>query len=184
MTDQSATFEILETLRANAPHEENREKLMLFGQFVGTWDMQVKFYDENGRKTYDQAGVWSFSWILDGRAIQDILIYPNPDKALSYGPGDRRIGTTLRYYDPKQNLWRVIWLGAVTGNLGVMTARGIDDEIWIEEKESDGSLTKWIFTEITRGRFHWKGTISIDQGKTWHTEQEMFAQRRGQSDPS
>jgi hypothetical protein len=69
-------------------------------------------------------------------------------------------------------------LGAVTGDLGVMIAKGVGEEIWIEETESDGSLTRWIFTEITSTRFHWKGTVSSDQGKTWRTEQEMFATRR------
>jgi len=54
MKNVKETFQILETLRADAPHAENREKLMLFRQFVGTWDMQVIFYDEVGRKIYDQ----------------------------------------------------------------------------------------------------------------------------------
>ncbi len=170
-------FQILANLRADAPHPEHREKLMLFGQFIGSWHMQVIFYDQHGAKVYDQPGLWSFSWVLDGRAVQDVLVYPNPEKALKNGPADRRIGTTLRYYDPKLDLWRVIWLGAVTGNLGVMTAKAAGSEIWIEEKESDGSLTRWIFTEITSDSFHWKGTASNDQGKTWRVEQEMFAQR-------
>lgn len=46
-------FQILETLRAEAPHPKYREKLMLFGRFVGTWDMKVVFYNESGAKIYD-----------------------------------------------------------------------------------------------------------------------------------
>lgn len=136
------------------------------------------FYDEGGAKLYDQLGVWSFSWVLDGRAIQDILVYPNPDNGLKNTPGYRRIGTTLRFYDPGLGAWHVIWLGVVTGDLGVMIGRPVGDEIWIEEKESDGSLTRWMFTEITPDRFHWKGMTSSDQGDSWRTEQEMFANRR------
>jgi hypothetical protein len=177
MSPSTEPFQILETLRAEAPHPEHREKLMLFGRFVGAWDMRVIFYDEGGEKIYDQPGRWAFSWVLDGRAIQDVLIYPNPDRAMKYTAGDRRIGTTLRYYDPAQNSWRVIWLGVVSGNLGVMVGREVGDEIWIEEKELDESLTRWIFTEISSNRFHWKGTVSSDQGKTWRIDQEMFAQR-------
>lgn len=170
-------FQIYEMLRAYAPHPEYQEKLMLFGQFVGTWDMKVRFCDENGIIIYDHPGTWAFSWVLDGRAIQDVLIYPNPEKELSNAPGNRRIGSTLRYYDLGLDIWRVIWLGVVSGDLGVMTGRKIGDEIWIEEKEADESLTRWIFTDITRDSFHWKGTVSQDQGRSWKMEQEMFAVR-------
>ncbi len=178
MTDVKEPFQFLEMLRADAPHPKLRDKLMLFGQFVGSWDMRVMFYDEKGAMTYDQPGLWSFSWVLDGRAVQDVLVYPNPDNNFKNTPGDRRIGTTLRFYDPKLDAWRVIWLGVVSGNLGVMIGKKVGEEIWIEEKETDGSLTRWMFTEIANDRFHWKGTTSQDQGKSWKVGQEMFGTRR------
>jgi hypothetical protein len=178
MTRPEEGFPILAMLRAEGPHPDHREELMLFGRLVGTWDVRVLFYGEDGTKTYDQPGVWSFSWVLDGRAVQDVLVYPNPDSALKNTPGSRRIGTTLRYYDPRLGAWRVIWLEAVTGDLGVMTGRRAGEEIWIEEEEPDGSLTRWIFAEMEGDRFHWKGTLTRDRGKSWRMGQEMFATRR------
>jgi hypothetical protein len=63
---------------------------MLFGQFVGVWNMQVEFFNDHGDCVYSQPGQWSFAWVLDGRAIQDVLTYPRP------GEADRGIGTSLR----------------------------------------------------------------------------------------
>jgi len=170
-------FDILELLKADAPHPERRDELMLFGQFIGKWNVRVVFYDEKGTPTYDQKGTWAFSWVLDGRAIQDVLIYPNPSQAMSARAGERRIGSTMRWYDQKNGLWRVIWMGVVSGDLGVMTGRQVGEEIWIEEREKDGSLTRWIFKEITHSSFHWKGTVSNDGEKTWKIDQEMWAKR-------
>ena len=54
-------FPILEMLRAEKPHPAYRGKLMLFGQFVGVWDVEVMFYDEGGNRIYKQPGVWSLA---------------------------------------------------------------------------------------------------------------------------
>ena len=151
--------------------------MMLFGQFVGRWDVNVAFFDEDGTKTYDQRGLWAFSWVLDGRAVQDVLVYPNPNLAMSMRAGERRIGSTMRWFDPSLDVWHVVWMGVVSGDLGVMIARQVGEEIWIEERERDGSLTRWIFTEMTTNAFRWKGMVSRDQGKTWKLGQEMFARR-------
>ena len=50
--------------------------------------------------------------------------------------------------------------------------------IVLEGKDTDGSVLRWMFTEITPGSFHWLGYTSPDNGKTWRLEQEMFAKRR------
>jgi hypothetical protein len=171
-------FPILEMLRAEKPHSAFRAKLMLFGQFVGVWDVEIMFYDEGGNRVYKQPGVWSFAWVLDGRAIQDVLVYPNPERGLKDTPGNRRIGTTIRFYDSEADLWRVGWFGVVTGNVGLMTGRQVGEEIWIEETEPDGTLTRWMFTGITSNQFRWKGMQSVDRGKSWRMQQEMLAQRR------
>jgi len=116
--------------------------------------------------------------VLDGRAIQDVLVYPNPGRGLKDTPGNRRIGTTIRFYDSETEQWRVVWIGVVTGNVGLMTGRHVGEEIWIEEQEPDGTPTRWMFTGITRNQFQWKGMQSSDGGKSWRIQQEMLARRR------
>jgi hypothetical protein len=61
-----ADFPILPLLRASGPYPPLRDELMLFGQFVGVWNMQVEFFNDHGDCVYSQPGQWSFAWVLDG----------------------------------------------------------------------------------------------------------------------
>ncbi|WP_163992089.1 hypothetical protein [Pyxidicoccus caerfyrddinensis] len=169
----------LALLRAEGPLATHADKLMLFGRFVGAWDAEVVFYGEDGKEVFRQPGEWSFSWALDGRAIQDVLIYPNAEAGLSAAVGERRIGTTLRHYDAKADHWRVVWLGATTGFLAVLTGRPVDGEIHIEGPDPEGHLLRWMFTAITEDSFLWRGLLSKDGGATWRVTQEMPCRRRG-----
>lgn len=180
-TAASTPFHILSSLRANQPHPAYRDKLMLFGQFIGVWDMDIKFFDDNGDTIFHGPGEWSFSWVLDGRVIQDVLTYADLRDTAKDAPGERRTGTTLRYYDPRLDVWRVIWLGAASGTLILLTGSPVGDEIWIEGVEDNGTLNRWMFTAITADSFHWKGMASTDKGITWKPEQEMLAHRRSES---
>jgi len=164
-------------LRADAPHPQYRDELNLFGRFVCTWDMEVVCFTTRAVRSSTTSlacGLFRGSWT----GGQSRIFLFTRTQTTGSRTGYRRIGTTLRFYDPGLGAWHVIWLGVVTGDLGVMIGRPVGDEIWIEEKESDGSLTRWMFTEITPDRFHWKGMTSSDQGDSWRTEQEMFANRR------
>lgn len=87
-----------------------REKLMLFGQFVGRWEAEAQAFlpDATVRKHYWQI---RFDWALEDRAIQDLGITPprggpNVGKSERWGPFDNQYGTTIRVYDPKTDAWR------------------------------------------------------------------------------
>ncbi|WP_166348297.1 hypothetical protein [Phytoactinopolyspora limicola] len=163
----------LTELIARGPHPDLSPGLALFGQFVGTWTMRVRFFDTAGTTTFDHPGRWSFGWVLDGRSVQDVLTYPHGGRD-EYGA--RGIGTSLRHYYPTTNTWRVVWLGTHSGTLIVLTARAVGDEIHLEGPDVDGSALLWTFTDITSSRFHWHGWIADSDG-TWRLEQEMLASR-------
>ncbi|MCC3763867.1 hypothetical protein K3N28_12400 [Glycomyces sp. TRM65418] len=148
--------------------------MALFGQFIGTWDLRVRFFDRDGAVVSDEAGVWSFGWVLDGRAVQDVLIYP---RAGEDHVGARSIGTSLRRYDQVTDTWSVIWIGAVSGTQIALTARAAGDGILLEGPDVDGSPLRWTFTDITPESFHWQGRIQDTDG-TWRLEQDMRARRR------
>lgn len=168
-----------EDLLANAPHPELADELALFGQFVGVWDVDVEFYDNDARQVFHRPGTWSFGWVLDGRAIQDVLTYPPRRDPLSTAPGSRGIGTSLRYLHPHTRTWQVIWLGAVTGTVVVLHGGRVDDQIQLtSEPEPDGTLNRWTFSDITADSFNWTGYESNDDGATWPLRQRMSANRR------
>jgi hypothetical protein len=175
---EKVPFHILPSLRADGPHPDYADKLMLFGQFVGVWAMDIRFFDTAGNMTFNGPGEWKFSWILDGRAIQDVLTYAALRDDSKTAPGQRRIGTTLRYYDPKADLWRAVWLGATSGILIQLTGKPTTDGISLEGREDEHTLNHWTFTAITADRFHWRGLASTDDGASWQLEQEMFARRK------
>src|SRR5690348_17298313 len=58
-------------LLAEKPASEHQEKLMLFGQFVGSWNFNGVEYRDDGSRPTDKGEV-HFHWILEGRAIQDV----------------------------------------------------------------------------------------------------------------
>jgi hypothetical protein len=66
----------IDNLGASRAHQGDADKLATFGQFVGIWDMDIKLFNRSHQVIYHQLGVWMFSWILDGRAIQDVLVSP------------------------------------------------------------------------------------------------------------
>ncbi|GEN06741.1 hypothetical protein SAMN05443572_104628 [Myxococcus fulvus] len=166
----------LELLRADGPLPALAESLSLFGRFIGAWDVDVAFFDATGKQTYRQPGEWSFSWVLDGRVIQDVLIYPNPE-GLGASVGARRIGTSLRQFIPEQGTWRVVWMGATAGYLVSLVGRPVGDEIHIEGKDPDGKPLRWMFTAVTDDSFLWRGFMSEDGGSTYRLTQEMHARR-------
>jgi hypothetical protein len=166
-------FPIYSTLRASGPHPSLTEELKDFGQFVGHWDMDVTFFDETGALVYHDLGRWSFAWVLDGRAIQDVLTYPRVDETGSV----LGIGTTLRYYDRRSKKWVVTWNGVVTGITIVLSGGRVGDELRLEGLDPGGNINRWVFTEITADRFVWSGYESND-GASWRLEQRMIGMRQ------
>jgi hypothetical protein len=168
--------ELFDALRADGPHSELRDELMLFGQFVGVWALEIRFFDERGNVVFDGPGRWTFGWVLDGRAIQDVITYAPLDAPSKTAPGERRSGTTLRHYDGKLGTWRVVFLGATSGVLVTLTGGRVGDRIVIEGSEAENIRNRWSFNEISKDSFHWRGEIS-QGGSEWRLEQEVFARR-------
>jgi hypothetical protein len=172
--ERDKEFPIYSTLRANGPHPSLTEELKDFGQFVGQWAMDVTFFDEVGAVVYHEPGEWSFAWVLDGRAIQDVLTYPRVDESGTV----LGIGTTLRYYDRRTRKWAVTWNGVVTGITVVLSGGRVGDELRLEGLDPDGKICRWVFTEITTDRFVWSGYESSDVGASWRLEQRMVGIRK------
>jgi hypothetical protein len=169
-------FPILTGLRADGPFPQWHEPLMLFGQFVGVWDMEVEYYNRDGERRYHGRWEWSFAWILDGRAIQDVIAcFPDDD---SLGPADRATagGTTVRYCDPATGLWTIYYLGVVSGITTVLRGGAVGDAIVLEGCDPDGTRNRWTFSDITPRSFSWTGLESSD-GANWWRNQRMLGTR-------
>lgn len=168
---------MIEALQSSQPRAEIAAKLQLFGQFVGSWDVEVIFHRPDGTRE-SVPGEWHFGWVLDGRAIQDVWI--TPKRSLRTGPETPggEYGATLRFYDPKIDAWRSTWIGPGRGWVLPFIGRQLEDEIVLEGDFPPDASRKWIFSDITNDSFHWRAIESTDQWKTQRKVQEMFAHRQ------
>jgi len=65
------TSPLLEALGADGPAADRAGKMDLYGRFIGSWDLDVRQFSDDGRERR-RAGEWHFGWALEGRAVQDI----------------------------------------------------------------------------------------------------------------
>ncbi len=169
----SAAFE---ALAAHGPHPDHHDELMLFGQFVGSWDLDVTWY-EAGSPVRREKGEWHFAWVLEGRAVQDIWIVP-PRIERGSRTDLYEYGSSMRFYDPALGAWRSTWIGPMRGGVILFIARGIGDEIVLEGRDAeDERPMRWVFSEIAPDRFLWRNTVSADAGQTWTTQQDFTCRR-------
>lgn len=165
---------MIRLLDADGPDADRADGLMLFGRFVGSWDIEATFWDHDGNVTAELQGEWHFGWVLQGRAIQDVLISPRREVSEPL----REYGSSFRLYDPKTDTWRVTWFAPVSGTIVDLTARRDGDRIVLEGAEPNGTLNRWEFSDISADAFDWAGFESTDGGKTWPLIERMSARRR------
>lgn len=168
------TTSMIDALQAPGPHPEFAEDLMLFGQFVGAWDVDVTMIAPDGSRK-ELKGEWHFGWALEGRAILDVWIAPR--RSLRSQADPYEYGATLRFFDPTIQAWRSTWIGPMRHLVLPFIARQEKDEIILEGSFAPGSRTRWIFSHVTPTRFQWRNVESNDEGATWRVVQEMVAQR-------
>jgi hypothetical protein len=165
---------MIAALQASGPHPDLASDLMLFGQFVGAWDVEVTNIAPDGTRTVLQ-GEWHFGWVLEGRAVMDVWITPRRSLRDSAAPYE--YGATVRFFDPALQAWRSTWIGPMRHLVRPFIARQVGDEIVLEGSFAPGNLTRWIFSQITATSFSWRNMESSDEGATWTVVQVMVARR-------
>src|SRR5438128_167584 len=115
-------------LLADKPSAEHTDKLMLFGQFVGSWAYDAKEYHDDGSHLTGK-GTIDFQWVLKGRAVQDV--WTETERSDS---SPKVCGTTVRFYDPATDTWKVTWMDPVNVAVKTLVARKVGGEIVLEGK--------------------------------------------------
>ncbi|MEO8557793.1 MAG: hypothetical protein ABI439_01935 [Rhodospirillales bacterium] len=168
---------LIDALQADRAAPERGRHMELYGQFVGSWDLDVTRWLDDGTERKRQ-GEWHFGWVLEGRAIQDVWIVPKRGMR----PGDAAAhqyayGSTLRIYDPRIDAWRIQWTEPVLQAYLSMIGRADGNDIVQLGKDEHGNDARWSFRDITPNSFLWRGELSGDGGKTWRKVVEFTAQR-------
>ena len=144
-------------LTSEGKNVELPEEFNYFGKLIGSW--KIDYIDNSN--SHSIKGEWHFSWILEGMAIQDVIVLPGFE-----------YGTTLRVYNPSTTYWDITY--CYTGKIMRFEARKQDDTIVLTNIENE--RRKWIFAKIEDDNFHWQDVIVKDNGE-WHVNFDLYAQR-------
>jgi hypothetical protein len=168
---EDAREAMVTALSATGPDSSLGDQARVFDRLTGTWNCEYTFHSTNGTVTHD-SGELRFGWIIDGLAIQDLWIsYPKNGE-------ERSIGTSIRFFDNKSKLWRVIFINPRYS--GILSVQGglEGNQIVLRGEDSKGAKLRWSFMNIQTDSFVWHGETSYDGGKTWRLEEEHHMWRR------
>ena len=149
------TSTFADALVSETPSAEIGERERDFDWIVGGWSGTTRDFKEDG-SVFESTGEWWFSWVLEGRAIQDVWIVPRRADRTGASRVYNRYGTTIRYYDAQQGLWRIVWINPISGIKSELAGRRHDNRIVLEGVNETGSM-RWSFNDITPTRFIWRG---------------------------
>jgi len=176
----------LDALHADGPAADRAGRMGLYAWAIGSWDLDVREYEPDGRLWRRRPGGWLFGGVLGGRAIQDVWIVPPRGARL---PGADAVaeapycGTTLRVWDPGLEAWRIRWTDPVKQIHLDMIGRAEGAGIVQLGTGMAGQPIRWSFSDIGPDSFLWRGEASPDGGETWVRQVEFDARRRPSAAP-
>ncbi len=137
----------------------------LFGFLIGHWDLDAVRYGPDGRIERGTGDLFG-SWVLEGRAIQDLFIFPS------------RYATTIRTYDRSLRAWRVKFINPVAEETNAeLIARRHGPDIEMDGKLSDVTPVRWRYVNVTPTSFHYSAEKLASDGRTWQCYLELFGKR-------
>jgi hypothetical protein len=166
---------LIEALHDGGPAAEHADRLMLFGRFVGSWNLAWTGAGTDGRPA-TMTGELHVGWVLGGRAVQDIWVVPGRGQQGQGQPPMAFHGSTIRFYDHAIDAWRSTWIEPVNARVRRFIGRPVEGDIVLLSDEDDPQL-RWRFTDITPDSFTWRAESSLDGGATWRFDEQMLATR-------
>ena len=149
-----------------------------YGWLVGSWELDVRRYWAVDVSSQQIKGEVHASWILEGRAVQDVWIMPRiGERSTTLDKSRNMFGTTLRAWDTSIRAWRILWSNPAGEHFQNQIGRWSGNQVVQVGTRPDGTPTRWRFTEITAESFHWLGESLASDGVTWNLEGEFLASR-------
>jgi hypothetical protein len=171
MNDQIAF--IAEILLSEGPHAGLSPQQQLFAPFIGSWDLEVCWYDGKAvlRK---ESGEWHFFWVLEGRAVQDVWIVPRREDRVGL-KNLYEYGTSIRFYDAQADIWRSTWIGPIRQVVHTFAVERADSELILSTVTEDRTEMRWVFYDILPDSFSWRNERK--RRDEWEITQTFEARR-------
>lgn len=171
------SLDMATALLARGPHPDIGESHNTFAPFVGSWDVEVFDLEDDGSRRVSR-GEWHFSWILEGRAMQDVLVVPRRLDRRNHLPlRGNRCATTLRIFDPAEGNWRVFFFNPVAQAYDLLRAQREGANVVQIGIDTKGRALRQMFSGITADAFNWRREIARADGQ-WQLLAEYSARRQ------
>ncbi|HKO53251.1 MAG TPA: hypothetical protein VJV79_36325 [Polyangiaceae bacterium] len=166
----------IETLAATGPHPSLGANADTYARVIGSWTGELSRY-QDGKRVASASVEAHFSWVLEGRAVQDVWITPaRVDRESGADAGFNWYGSTLRVFDPSASAWNTVWTDPVSQLRIELVGRRVGDEI-VQIGTRGGRPIRWTFSELEPDSFTWRGQILNFDGVSWDLEVEMKFRR-------
>lgn len=168
----------VDALLSPGPSPELSDADDIFGWMIGSWNVDAVLYEAQGREQRSRGEVHA-SWVLEGRAIQDLFIFPRrTDRASGVPASGDRYATTIKTYDRSLGAWRVNFINPASDETSAqLVARRSANGIAMEGKLSGGTPIRWRYESITPASFHYAAEKLQTDGASWHLYLELFGKR-------
>jgi hypothetical protein len=152
-------------LHADGPAADRADKMGLYAWLIGSWTMDGFALRADGTQHKDRGEIHA-GWVLEGRAIQDVWIFPTVFH-----------GSTLRIYDPGLDAWHIIWSDPLKQYFSRQLGRAAGNDIVQEGRAENNDIVRWRFIERSNDKFRWLGERSDASGNNFKLQAEFFARR-------
>lgn len=156
---------LLKALHADGPAPDRADKMALYAFLVGSWRMEGFAMRADGTQHKDRGEIHA-GFVLEGRAIQDVWIFPTAFH-----------GSTLRIYDPGLDAWHILWSDPLKQYYTRQLGRAAGPDIVQEGRAENGDIIRWRFIERTPDSFRWLGERSDPSGNNFKLQAEFLAHR-------
>lgn len=161
-----------DALVSSGPSPEQPKRMTRFGQLVGSWRVRGRRLDEAAGQWRDREFTWLVSWVMDGRAIQDLEVVDS-------GEGPQTLAVAIRVYDPMAGVIRVSYFSPVLNLYSNLVAQGWRDGIRQDGTENDERPIRWNFSGVSERSYTFDGWVSNDGGTTWNLVEHLEGERLG-----
>lgn len=166
------------TLVSEGPAIDAPEGLGQFGRLVGEWSCTGYQRGREGEWAPNPwTNHWSWMWVLDGHAVQDVW------EGSAASPAGPNIGTNLRIYDPETDLWRIVWTTTLTHDFDLFEAQAVDGDMVMTGRVTGRGArpdhhARIVFHDIGEDGFAWRYEASLTGADGSYAEQARMICRR------
>lgn len=161
------------------PNDNAPAEVMQFGQLVGHWSCTNEVRQQDGSyKPIPGAATWSWYYILEGFAVQDVWL---PDRQSN---AQAPMGTNIRTYDADNGWWDVVWSTQQAPAFERYRASYRNGEIHMfAERPAFGSFPRHLmhvtFHNISADHFDWRYEASgLTDGQNWQETSRLACDRQ------